>query len=229
MPRFHGDPHRGARRGSLIRYEIERPRVRGRFCCVSSSNIRAAKRSKFSPRDRFDRTELRTRHDRHLRGAAKANAGRATVHFFSGQERFWADPPSRSAMGQRPRSIFLRGRRCLARSEESRRSDTRRSGRADGRCTAGPARLCAIGRQRQFIEYRHHAREPRYMPLLRRELTPERIVRHLEHLVSGPAERFEAPGLHALNFVIATRWAAAAWPRFASTRKARLTGKWRSK
>jgi len=47
------------------------------------------------------------------------------------------------------------------------------------------------------------AREPRYLPLLRRELTCERIVRHLGHLVSGPAERFEAPGLHALNFVIA--------------------------
>jgi len=47
------------------------------------------------------------------------------------------------------------------------------------------------------------AREPHYLPLLRRELTPERIVRHLGHLVSGPAERFEAPGLHALNFVIA--------------------------
>jgi hypothetical protein len=47
------------------------------------------------------------------------------------------------------------------------------------------------------------AREPRYLPLLRRELTPERVVRHLGHLASGPAERFEAPGLHALNFVIA--------------------------
>jgi hypothetical protein len=47
------------------------------------------------------------------------------------------------------------------------------------------------------------AREPHYLPLLRRELTPERIVCHLGHLVSGPAERFEAPGLHALNFVIA--------------------------
>ena len=27
-------------------------------------------------------------------------------------------------------------------------------------------------------------------------------MRNLGHLVSGPAERFEAPGLHALNFVI---------------------------
>jgi hypothetical protein len=46
------------------------------------------------------------------------------------------------------------------------------------------------------------ARRPEYLPLLRRELTPERMVRHLGHLVGGPAERFEAPGLNALNFLI---------------------------
>jgi hypothetical protein len=46
------------------------------------------------------------------------------------------------------------------------------------------------------------ARKPEYMPLLRRELTPERIVKHLGHLVRGPAQRFEAPGLNALNFLI---------------------------
>ncbi len=47
------------------------------------------------------------------------------------------------------------------------------------------------------------ARRPEYLPLLRREVTPERIVAQLGHLVGGPAERFEAPGLHALNFLIA--------------------------
>jgi hypothetical protein len=46
------------------------------------------------------------------------------------------------------------------------------------------------------------ARSPRYLPLLRREVTAERIVAQLGHLVAGPAERFEAPGLHALNFLI---------------------------
>jgi hypothetical protein len=46
------------------------------------------------------------------------------------------------------------------------------------------------------------ARKPEYMPLLRREVTPERIVAHLSHLVGGPAQRFEAPGLNALNFLI---------------------------
>jgi hypothetical protein len=46
------------------------------------------------------------------------------------------------------------------------------------------------------------ARSPHYLPLLRREVTPERLVAHLSHLVAGPAERFEAPGLNALNFLI---------------------------
>jgi hypothetical protein len=47
------------------------------------------------------------------------------------------------------------------------------------------------------------AKKPEYLPLLRRELTPERVVAHFGHLVGGPAERFEAPGLNALNFLIA--------------------------
>jgi hypothetical protein len=46
------------------------------------------------------------------------------------------------------------------------------------------------------------AREPRFLPLLRREVTPARLVAQLGNLVEGPARRFEAPGLHALNFVI---------------------------
>jgi hypothetical protein len=46
------------------------------------------------------------------------------------------------------------------------------------------------------------ARKPEYLPWLRRILTPEMIVSQLDQLVNGPAERFEAPGLHALNFLI---------------------------
>jgi hypothetical protein len=46
------------------------------------------------------------------------------------------------------------------------------------------------------------AREPRFLPLLRRELTPERVVQALGSLAEGPAQRFEAPGLNALNFLI---------------------------
>jgi len=46
------------------------------------------------------------------------------------------------------------------------------------------------------------ARKPEYLPYLRQVLTPERVVAQLQPLVNGPAARFEAPGLHALNFLI---------------------------
>ena len=47
------------------------------------------------------------------------------------------------------------------------------------------------------------ARKPEYLPLLRRELTPARLAEHFSHLVAGPVQRFEAPGLNAFNFLLA--------------------------
>ncbi len=46
------------------------------------------------------------------------------------------------------------------------------------------------------------ARDPAFVPVLRREVTPERIAYHFRHLVAGPVQRFAAPGLHAFNFLI---------------------------
>ena len=46
------------------------------------------------------------------------------------------------------------------------------------------------------------ARRADYVPLLRRELTPERVAKHFAHLVQGPVQRFEAPGLNAFNFLL---------------------------
>jgi hypothetical protein len=46
------------------------------------------------------------------------------------------------------------------------------------------------------------ARDPAFLPVLRREVTPERIAHHFRHLVSGPVERFESPGLSAFNFLL---------------------------
>jgi hypothetical protein len=46
------------------------------------------------------------------------------------------------------------------------------------------------------------ARHPEYVPVLRREVTPERIAAHFRHLVDGPVHRHEAPGLHAFNFLL---------------------------
>jgi hypothetical protein len=45
------------------------------------------------------------------------------------------------------------------------------------------------------------ARDPRLLPLLRDVVTPERVATHLAHLVRGPVQRYEVPGIHAFNFV----------------------------
>lgn len=46
------------------------------------------------------------------------------------------------------------------------------------------------------------ARKPEYLGLLRQQLTPEAVRAYLAHLVTGSVERFEVPGLHALNFLM---------------------------
>jgi hypothetical protein len=46
------------------------------------------------------------------------------------------------------------------------------------------------------------ARDPEYVPILRREVTPETMAAHFEGLVHGQVRRFEAPGLHAFNFLL---------------------------
>ena len=46
------------------------------------------------------------------------------------------------------------------------------------------------------------ARKPEYLPFIRREVTTERMLAHFSGLVAGPGERFEAPGIHALNFLL---------------------------
>jgi hypothetical protein len=46
------------------------------------------------------------------------------------------------------------------------------------------------------------ARDPVYVEVIRREVTAARMAEHFQHLVSGPVQRFEAPGLHAFNFLL---------------------------
>jgi hypothetical protein len=46
------------------------------------------------------------------------------------------------------------------------------------------------------------ARDPAYLPLIRREVTAERMAEHFRYLVEGPVRRFEAPGVHAFNFLL---------------------------
>jgi hypothetical protein len=46
------------------------------------------------------------------------------------------------------------------------------------------------------------ARKPEYLALLREQLTPAAVREYFAHLVTGDVERFEVPGLHALNFLM---------------------------
>jgi hypothetical protein len=41
-----------------------------------------------------------------------------------------------------------------------------------------------------------------HYPLLREQLSPERVKAHLSPLVAGEVERFELPKLHAFNFLL---------------------------
>jgi hypothetical protein len=45
------------------------------------------------------------------------------------------------------------------------------------------------------------ARRAEWLPLLRAQLTPERVSHWLAHLVHGPVSRYELPGIGAMNFV----------------------------
>jgi len=46
------------------------------------------------------------------------------------------------------------------------------------------------------------AREPRYYPILVREVTAQRVKEHFANVCHGHVERFELPNLHALNFLL---------------------------
>lgn len=45
------------------------------------------------------------------------------------------------------------------------------------------------------------ARRPELLPVLREQVTTERVARYLAHLVHGPVRRYDLPGIHAINLV----------------------------
>ena len=46
------------------------------------------------------------------------------------------------------------------------------------------------------------AREARFLPLLRAQVTPEAVKAHFAHVCRGEVERFDLPGLHGMNFLL---------------------------
>jgi hypothetical protein len=45
------------------------------------------------------------------------------------------------------------------------------------------------------------ARRPEWLPLLREQLTADRVAHWLAHLVRGSVTRYDVPGIHAMNFL----------------------------
>ncbi len=45
------------------------------------------------------------------------------------------------------------------------------------------------------------ARHPALLPVLKEQVTPERVKAYLGHLVLGSVVRHDLPGIHAVNFV----------------------------
>ncbi len=46
------------------------------------------------------------------------------------------------------------------------------------------------------------AREPRFYPLIEREVTARRVAAHFRGMIAGDVVRYELPNLHALNFLL---------------------------
>ncbi|OYT72556.1 MAG: hypothetical protein CFK52_04775 [Chloracidobacterium sp. CP2_5A] len=46
------------------------------------------------------------------------------------------------------------------------------------------------------------ARRPEFYPVLREQVTPERVKAHFADLCQGDVERYELPNLEALNFLL---------------------------
>lgn len=46
------------------------------------------------------------------------------------------------------------------------------------------------------------ALDPKWYPVLKRHVTPDRVAAHFGGLISGGVERYELPNLNALNFLL---------------------------
>jgi hypothetical protein len=81
----------------------------------------------------------------------------------------------------------------------------RRPASGDGESIAVPLLRLALARSGDKGDSANIAiiaRHPAYLDVIRREVTCARMAEHFAHLVAGPIERFEAPGLQAVNFLM---------------------------
>jgi len=75
----------------------------------------------------------------------------------------------------------------------------------DGPTVIRPLRSIAMARSGDKADISHLAiiaRHPDFYPLLRQAVTPEVVGRHLAHLVKGRIDRYDVPGVKAVNFML---------------------------
>lgn len=68
-----------------------------------------------------------------------------------------------------------------------------------------PLRAIAIARSGDKADIAHMAliaRHPDFHSLLRHAMTPQAVAEYLAHLVKGKVERYDVPGIHAVNFLL---------------------------
>jgi hypothetical protein len=83
--------------------------------------------------------------------------------------------------------------------------DERDAAASNGALVTVPLRRLAYGRSGDKGDKANIgliARRPEYAPLIARQITCERVAACFAHYLSGDVERFELPGLHAINFVL---------------------------
>lgn len=93
----------------------------------------------------------------------------------------------------------------LLRPAAGRREDAASAPPAPGTLVEVPLLAVAHARSGDKGDFSNVAifcREPRFYPHLKNVLTNERLAAHFAGVVEGRVERFEAPGLHALNFLM---------------------------
>jgi Acyclic terpene utilisation family protein AtuA/NAD binding domain of 6-phosphogluconate dehydrogenase len=75
---------------------------------------------------------------------------------------------------------------------------------SNGECITVPLIQLAYGRSGDKGDISNigiMARHPKYLPMLREQLTAEAVAAYLAHLVQGTVTRYELPGIDAFNFV----------------------------
>jgi hypothetical protein len=99
---------------------------------------------------------------------------------------------------------IIRGQAAAGIQNEPKNLDARLRGH-DGEVTTVPLYRLAVARSGDKGDSANIgviARKPEYLPAIRAALTTDAVAGYFAHVVRGRVERFDLPGIHALNFIL---------------------------